>query len=149
MALIPLKDWAIKNGIKPDTARQKALRGKLPAKKVGREWLIEEDVINIDNRITSNKYANNKQWIVSTDCFRNINPNEPKEKELPANAVIFCGRARVFVSAASVQEAIAIGKKLLAEGVPDGYKISNCVGATPDCQNAREVSDKYYTVESD
>ena len=44
--LIPLKQWAENIGINPATARQKAGRGKLPAVKVGRDWLIEESTPN-------------------------------------------------------------------------------------------------------
>lgn len=42
MKLITLKEWAIKNGIKPDTARQKANRGGFEtAVKMGRDWMID------------------------------------------------------------------------------------------------------------
>lgn len=147
MALIPLKDWATKNGITPDTARQKALRGNLPAQKIGREWLIEEDTVNVDNRITSQKYASEKQWIVSCDLLRPIKNDDESEKKLPSNALIFCGRARVFVSAVSVQEAIVKGKELLIKGVPKDCKIStNKIGASLDCDKSRELTDKYFTL---
>jgi hypothetical protein len=57
--LISIKEWAIKNGINPDTARQKILRGNLPeAQKIGRNWVIDEDVPNQDKRIKSGKYIN-------------------------------------------------------------------------------------------
>lgn len=39
---IPLAEWARKNGINPANARQRALRGNLPAHKVGNVWLINE-----------------------------------------------------------------------------------------------------------
>ncbi|MCR5667875.1 MAG: hypothetical protein K6G05_02340 [Lachnospiraceae bacterium] len=49
--MIPLRDWAIRNGISPDTARQKALRGVLKtARKVGRDWMISASEINVDHR---------------------------------------------------------------------------------------------------
>lgn len=51
MALITLKEWALREGISPATARQKAGRGKLPAVKMGRDWFIEESTPNIDNRL--------------------------------------------------------------------------------------------------
>ena len=35
MALIPLKEWAERENINPATARQKALRGTIPAVKMG------------------------------------------------------------------------------------------------------------------
>lgn len=56
MALIPLKQWAERQGINPATARQKYLRGKLPAQKIGRDLFIEEDTPNIDNRIKRGEY---------------------------------------------------------------------------------------------
>lgn len=59
MSLIPLKQWAERVGINPATARQKAGRGKLPAVKVGRDWLIEESTPNTDGRIKSGKF---KDW---------------------------------------------------------------------------------------
>ena len=57
--LIPLKQWAENVGINPATARQKAGRGKLPAVKVGRDWLIEESTSNTDSRIKNGNY---KDW---------------------------------------------------------------------------------------
>lgn len=57
--LIPLKQWAENVGINPASARQKAIRGKLPAVKMGRDWMIEEDTPNTDGRIKSGKY---KDW---------------------------------------------------------------------------------------
>lgn len=49
--LIPLKEWAIRNGIAPATARQKAGRGALKtARKVGRDWMISRYEPNIDHR---------------------------------------------------------------------------------------------------
>lgn len=49
--MIPLKDWAIANGISPATARQKAGRGALrTAHKVGRDWMISRFEPNIDHR---------------------------------------------------------------------------------------------------
>ena len=56
--LIPLKQWALTVGIDPASARQKAGRGKLPAVKVGRDWLIEENTPNTDGRIKTGKYKN-------------------------------------------------------------------------------------------
>lgn len=49
--IITLKDWAIRHGIAPATARQKALRGGFKtAEKVGRDWLIDEDEPHVDLR---------------------------------------------------------------------------------------------------
>ena len=53
--LITLKEWAQRVGIDPITARQKAARGSIPAIKMGRDWVIEEDVKNIDHRRKENK----------------------------------------------------------------------------------------------
>lgn len=48
--LVPLKEWAKKNGLTPNSARIKAGRGMIPAKKMGRDWLIEHDAENVDHR---------------------------------------------------------------------------------------------------
>ena len=56
MALIPLKEWAERENIKPATARQKALRGTIPAVKMGRDWFIDENVKNADKRVKNGKY---------------------------------------------------------------------------------------------
>lgn len=58
MALITLKEWALREGISPATARQKALRGTIPAVKMGRDWFIEESAPNADNRIKDGKFIN-------------------------------------------------------------------------------------------
>lgn len=58
MAFIPLKQWAETVGIDPATARQKALRGTIPAVKMGRDWFIEESTKNTDKRIKNGKYLN-------------------------------------------------------------------------------------------
>lgn len=50
MNLIPLKEWAERVGIDPATARQKASRGKLPAVKLGRDWMINRYTENTDHR---------------------------------------------------------------------------------------------------
>ena len=48
---ITLKEWAEKNGITPDTARQRANRGVLQtAKKIGNLWIIDKDEPLIDHR---------------------------------------------------------------------------------------------------
>lgn len=48
--LIPLKQWAENVGINPATARQKAIRGAIPAEKIGRDWYIDDMVKNPDGR---------------------------------------------------------------------------------------------------
>ena len=55
MALISLAEWAVQHGIHPDSARQKALRGGFQtARKIGRNWVIEQDEPNIDLRWKQN-----------------------------------------------------------------------------------------------
>ena len=58
MALITLKQWAQRENISPATARQRAIRGTLPAVKMGRDWFIEETTPNTDNRIKDGKFIN-------------------------------------------------------------------------------------------
>lgn len=53
--MITLKEWALKVGISPATARQKAARGAIPAVKMGRDWLIEENTPNTDHRKINKK----------------------------------------------------------------------------------------------
>ncbi len=50
--LIPLKEWARRNGISPATARQKAGRGGfITARKIGRDWMISALEPKVDNRM--------------------------------------------------------------------------------------------------
>ena len=52
MALISLREYAIRNGKEPDTAKHKAQRGGFKtAVKIGRDWLIDEDEPYVDRRI--------------------------------------------------------------------------------------------------
>lgn len=48
--LISVREYAEMHGVKPDTVRQKILRGNLEAVKIGRNWGIGRDVPYIDNR---------------------------------------------------------------------------------------------------
>ena len=48
--MITLKEWAERNGVKHNTARRRALAGSLPAIKVGRDWMIEENAVFTDGR---------------------------------------------------------------------------------------------------
>lgn len=48
--LIPLKEYAKRQGVEPATVRQKILRGNLPATKMGRDWFVEEEQAYIDKR---------------------------------------------------------------------------------------------------
>ena len=56
--LVPLKVWAEKNGLAHSTARLKAGREMIPAKKMGRDWFIEDNAPNIDHRCN----ALSKRW---------------------------------------------------------------------------------------
>lgn len=58
MAIITLKEYAERHGKQPVIVRQKALRGGFrTAKKLGRDWFIDEDEPYIDERVTSGKYV--------------------------------------------------------------------------------------------
>ena len=48
--IISLPEWAKLVGIDPATARQKALRGTIPAFKIGRNWVIDKNTPNTDKR---------------------------------------------------------------------------------------------------
>ncbi|MDR1465726.1 MAG: hypothetical protein LBJ11_10585 [Oscillospiraceae bacterium] len=57
IGLIPLKEYAQKNGRDPAVVRQKALRGGFrTAVKLGRDWFIDPEEEYGDNRIRSRKY---------------------------------------------------------------------------------------------
>lgn len=57
MAMITLKEYAEHHGKNPVVVRQKAIRGGFQtAKKIGRDWFIEESEEYTDNRIRSGKY---------------------------------------------------------------------------------------------
>lgn len=50
--LIGLPEWAEKHGISPCTARQRAIRGAFDtARKIGRNWVIDEDEELVDHRM--------------------------------------------------------------------------------------------------
>ena len=48
--LISLAEYAEIHGVKPDTVRQKILRGNLKAKKIGRNWVVDRNEPYKDNR---------------------------------------------------------------------------------------------------
>lgn len=57
--MIPLKEYAIRLGKNPDTARQRANRGSFKtAVKMGRDWFIDENEPWTDNRETTGEYKN-------------------------------------------------------------------------------------------
>jgi len=59
VALITIKEYAARHGRDHRTALQKAQRGKFEtAKKLGRDWVIDEDEPYVDCRIKSGKYQN-------------------------------------------------------------------------------------------
>ena len=56
--MITLKEYAKIHGIAPVTARQRAARGSYKtAKKVGRDWFIDEAEPHVDGRIKSGEYV--------------------------------------------------------------------------------------------
>jgi len=55
--LIPLSEYARRNGREPATARQMAIRGGFKtAQKIGFLWLIEDSEVYPDKRVKSGKY---------------------------------------------------------------------------------------------
>ena len=57
MAIILLNEYAKRHGRNPTSVTQKAERGTFrTAKKIGRQWFIDEDEPYIDGRVTSGKY---------------------------------------------------------------------------------------------
>lgn len=60
--LISLKEYALRNGKQPATARQMALRGGFKtAQKLGRDWVIDSEEPYPDNRVKSGKYVAARQ----------------------------------------------------------------------------------------
>lgn len=60
MAMITLKEYAIRHERNPVVMRQKAQRGGFKtAVKFGRDWIIDEDEPLVDNRVKSGKF---KGW---------------------------------------------------------------------------------------
>lgn len=58
MSMIPLKEYAERLGKNPQVVYQKAARGTFrTAKKIGRQWFIEETEPYNDSRVTSGKYV--------------------------------------------------------------------------------------------
>lgn len=59
--LISLAQYAEKNGKNPANARQMALRGSFySARKIGRNWVIEEDEPWPDRRIKNGQYIGSR-----------------------------------------------------------------------------------------
>ncbi len=58
MAYITLKEYAERHGRDASNMRHSALRGRFKtAKKIGRDWMIDEDEPFIDGRVKSGKYV--------------------------------------------------------------------------------------------
>ena len=62
MAIITLVEWAKRNGMSADTAKHRANRGPIPAFKLGRDWVIDEDTPSTDKRYggLSNRWKSEK-----------------------------------------------------------------------------------------
>ena len=57
MAMIPLAEYARRQGRRPDSARHMAQRGGFKtAQKMGRDWFVEEEEPWPDRRVTHGKY---------------------------------------------------------------------------------------------
>lgn len=57
MAMISLKEYALRHGKHVDSTRRKAIEGKFKtAVKIGRDWAIDEDEPYEDMRIKNGKY---------------------------------------------------------------------------------------------
>lgn len=57
--LVPIAEYAARNGKALITVRQKCQRGTLPAVKLGRDWFIPADTPYTDNRVKTGEY---KDW---------------------------------------------------------------------------------------
>lgn len=79
--MITLKAWALRHGIDPATARQKALRGGFKtAVKVGRDWMIDEDEPKVDLR------AGRGKVLQSNGIALNRRAREPQSASLMRDA---------------------------------------------------------------
>lgn len=55
--LISLGEYAAKNGKDPGNLRRLATAGRLPAQKIGKQWVIDEDApLPPDKRVKSGEY---------------------------------------------------------------------------------------------
>lgn len=58
--LITIKEYSERNGLNHTNVRHKCQRGSYKtAKKIGRDWLIDEDELDVDHRIKTGAY---KDW---------------------------------------------------------------------------------------
>lgn len=75
MAMITLKEYAIRHERDPVVMRHKAQRGGFKtAVKFGRDWIIDEDEPLVDNRVKSGKF---KGW-------RKPASDEPTQEQQPS-----------------------------------------------------------------
>ena len=62
MALITIKEYAERNGLRHDNVRHKCQRGSYrTARKIGRDWLIDENEPDSDRRIRSGAYVGKRR----------------------------------------------------------------------------------------
>ena len=62
MALITIKEYAVRNGLQHDNVRHKCQRGSYrTAVKIGRDWLIDEGEKDTDRRIRTGCYVRSKK----------------------------------------------------------------------------------------
>lgn len=67
--LISLTEYAAKNGKSESAARRMALRGSFQtARKIGRNWVIEDTEIWPDHRIRSGKYMKKQEEKAMIEC---------------------------------------------------------------------------------
>ena len=60
--LITCKEYAEKVGLSPTSVRHKCMRGGFKtARKIGRDWLIDEDEPNIDHRVRDGSYKRSRK----------------------------------------------------------------------------------------
>ncbi len=75
MAMITLKEYAIRHERDPTVMRHKAQRGGFKtAMKLGRDWIIDENEPLVDNRVKSGKF---KDW-------RKPTSDKQKQEQPPA-----------------------------------------------------------------
>jgi len=59
---VTIVDYARKYGLDPDNVRHRCQRGAYKtARKLGRDWVIDEDEQHVDHRVRSGKYAKMKK----------------------------------------------------------------------------------------
>ena len=62
MALISIKEYAERNGLRHDNVRHKCQRGTYKtAQKIGRDWLIDENEVDNDRRVKNGLYVGTRR----------------------------------------------------------------------------------------